>query len=858
MKTIIAEPYQKNKIYHDLAVKNHGVVTDVQVISLRTAMQEDRDDTNETLLQMKTVLTNHQDAFPIYRDMFQYPAFLEEVLSFARECLLWGMTEKDLPADNANEKELQKILQTVFAMDLIEKKICADHDASLEQLMKQDITLYPAFYTSEYHYEIFQKLAATFPIHVSDSSPALSLRYGLNTRQEIEAAAQQICRTSQSCNVILTNYSTQYPVVKQVFTRYGIPFSCLSEEVSLHVPHLFAALCMFAWKKDKASFIQTLKLNAYDHACPQYLVAYLDQRMTSAALPEAVSAVIADSPFASEAPSYQRLDQDAAEYLSSIQADYDLLLSSATVQEIFLHAYQVLQKSPYLKDKQELHAGRTIRMTLQNSLHALSEAEVPFLIETIDSMHASESAHPTDFCMITDLRHPVSTREVSYVLGCSGRNYPGFPAMSGLFDEAYIQRTKKYPSIAVRHTSYMQQLQWITHSASKELIYSYATNDYAGHEIELALEVESLFPDTKAVKWPLDVLKQEPEPDHALQAATAVSLFSDNHEITGSISTIESWFNCPYAYFIKSGLNVRGPQLKANDAASIGTIQHAVLENAVNHSKKDYTNITEEEIRHFLAPYFDTLKLTHPNETERLTVTSERMVQGLMTSLVFLKDMEQYNSFIPEMAEHAFLEPIVEGVKLRGVIDRVDTCNDLVRIVDYKSSVHTLPEKNVKAGLELQLLSYLIIAQKMTNKTPAGAYYFSLKDESFSVEAAGVSRNVVNDVTINEELLKERLIKERRMRGWTFEDRIVELDENKKHIVSVSSLMQYDLAKQCIEQLYTYFHDAVLGGDIRLAPVEGACTFCDYRSICRFSGDYRPVEPVVMKDISLKQEKEAK
>lgn len=70
--------------------------------------------------------------------------------------------------------------------------------------------------------------------------------------------------------------------------------------------------------------------------------------------------------------------------------------------------------------------------------------------------------------------------------------------------------------------------------------------------------------------------------------------------------------------------------------------------------------------------------------------------------------------------------------------------------------------------------------------------------------------------------------------------------------------MQYDLAKQCIEQLYTYFHDAVLGGDIRLAPVEGACTFCDYRSICRFSGDYRPVEPVVMKDISLKQEKEAK
>ena len=858
MKTIIAEAYQKNKIYHDLAAQNHGIVTDVQIISLRTAMQEDRDDPTAVLLQLKDALCRKQDSFPIYRDMFQYPSFLEEVLSFAGECLLWGITKEDLPADNANEEELQRILEVVFSMDLAEKKIHASKDALLEQLKKQDITLFPVFYPSEYQYEIFQQLAEKFPLEPSASEPKKSLHYGLNTRQEIEAAAQQICRHGASCNLILTNYSTQYPVVKQVFTRYGIPFSCIHEEEALHIPHLFAALCRLAWKKDKASFLQTLKLDAYRHACPLYLITYLDQRMTTAQIPEQLSGIIKNSPFSAEAATYQKLDEDMLQYMASIQEDYDLLLSSSTPQEVFVHAYQVMQNSSYLNEKKEFNAARNIRSALQTSLPSISEEEIPFLIETIDSMHTAGSKHPTDFCMVTDLRHPVSTREESYVLGCSGRNYPGFPAMTGLFDEAYVQRTKKYPSMALRHQSYMDQLKWIAHSASKEIHYSYATNDYAGHEIELSLEVESLFQEKKAEKWALDVLKQPKETEHTLAKETASSLFTEGQVVTGSISTIEKWFQCPYAYFIQCGLKVRGPQMKANDAASVGTIQHAFLQNAVNEKKKNYPEVTEQEIRSFLQPYFDTLKLTHPNETERITVTNERMVQGLQTSILFLKDMEQDSSFEPEMTEQSFLAPIADGVTLRGVIDRVDTCNDLVRVVDYKSSSRQLSEKSVKAGISLQLLSYLIIAEAMTKKKPAGAYYFSLKEEKFAVEAAGASRNVVNDVTVDEDLLNERLIKTRRMKGWTFEDRIVELDENKKHIVSVGTLMEYDLTKECMKELYTYFHDHLLNGEIGLTPVENACTFCEYRSICRFSGDYRPIAPVVMKDFDLKHAKEAK
>ena len=133
-------------------------------------MQEDRDDPTAVLLQLKDTLSKQQDAFPIYRDMFKYPAFLKEVLSFGRECLLWGIQEADLPADNDNEKELQKILAVVFSMDLAEKKTFANHDAILAELSKQDITLWPAFYNREYQYAIFQQLAKIFPYTCAHSS----------------------------------------------------------------------------------------------------------------------------------------------------------------------------------------------------------------------------------------------------------------------------------------------------------------------------------------------------------------------------------------------------------------------------------------------------------------------------------------------------------------------------------------------------------------------------------------------------------------------------------------------------------------------------------------------------------------
>jgi ATP-dependent helicase/DNAse subunit B len=859
MKTIIADNSQKDQILHDAALKNNGIVSGLQVLSLSAVMKEERDDRISVLLSLKKMLSKHPEDYPIYGAMFAYPAFLEDILVFAKECLLWGIQEEDLPADTDAERELQKILAAVFAMDLAEKKTHAQRDQILADLQEQDIVLYPSFYTDQYHYEVFQQLKQSFPMYETRSaSPKKELYYSLNMRQEIEAAAQNICRRNQTCNIILCDYSNQYPVLKQVFQRYGIPFACLKEENTIHIPMIYASLCTLAYKKDRSSFLQALKQNAFSQACPRNLTDYIAQMMNGDALPSSVYEAVQNSPFAIEAKTYQRYDDESASYLQQIKEDYDLLYSSHGPQEIFANAYTVMLRSPYLKQDKEFKAGMKIRSALQNVLPSLQEDEISFFIELLSSIQDASSSYATDFCAVSDLQHPLSQRCDTYILGCSESFFPGFPAKKGLFDETYIKRTHGYPSLAKRHTSYMEQLRWIAESAENTIFYSYATNDYAGHELQLALDAESLFSKNSAKKWPLDTLARKTSMPHVLSKETAQALFVKEGKIHGSISTIERWFACPYAYFIQSGLGVRKNHLSTNDAASIGTIQHAVMAHAVKTKQKEYPEISEDEIRTFIAPYFEALQITHPNDAEQINATKERMVQGLMISFFFLKDMEKDSSFLLSETESHFEEEIVPGVALRGVIDRIDECNDLVRIIDYKSSDHALSEKGVKAGQYLQLLSYLMIAERKTKLKPAGCYYFSLKETPAPIVAASVSRLVVTDTEINETVYQDALVKQRRMRGWTFANRQTELDENSLHIVGLKNIMDHDLVQECIKELYIYFRDSLSAGNIALSPAEGACTFCDCRSICRFHGEYRKIVPLVMKDESFKCGKEGK
>ncbi len=861
MKRILTSSDQISRLKREYAEQNHGACAGIQIETLSTALEEPTENTDLLTLQLSKLLLSRKKNYPVYGNMFLYPAFLFEIINFCKKCILYSIDPTTLPERNANEEELKRIVQDAMTLSYCSKEFIKKIPSKMESLKQEtDISIEPMMVTDIFHYNLLQELRQTIPLHsLRDAEPEISLRCALTARQEVEAIAQDICKRGTPCTIILTNSSIQIPLIKMVLEQYNIRYSLLNATKTFHVAKIFASLLRFAVYQNKETFLACLSLNAFHATVSGPVFQYLKDHLTENSFSNDTGSFLKKNAFfADSAPLYTSMDENTSHYLRIIQKEIQSLTEAETIQEILSAAYAIIKNSRYVTDSLERKETLQIRHTIQSSIHLFEKKEeLLFFASMIEAHTTSYLFEDSDFCIVTDLQHPVPTRAVSYVLSADSASYPGVPSETGLFDETYVEAVQGYPTSDARYTMYMEQLQWIEHSAKEQLIYSWHTNDYQGREVQLAVEIESKYR-TTIQKWDLAKIAPEPVQGHILHPETATKLFFQDGTVTGSISTIEKWFHCPYSYFLQSGLKVRKPDTGELNAASIGTVQHAVLEHAVNTRHKDYASITEEEIRSFIEDAFAALEKMHPNILSEINITKERMIRGLMITLQFLGDFEKHTSFEPTHTEMRFCEPILDGVNLRGIIDRVDEyAKDMFRILDYKSSPHDLKEKNVKAGIQLQLLSYAIIAEKLTGKLPAGAYYYSFKQDNYAVPAYASAKKdtkktegEILDTDFSIEAEEERMFQNKSLCGWTFTDRIIEDDDDQSHIKSVKKQVDWTMVKECVLELYSRFQQGLLRGSIELSPDEEACTFCDYACICRFRGDKRKITPLLMEDES--------
>ena len=155
---------------------------------------------------------------------------------------------------------------------------------------------------------------------------------------------------------------------------------------------------------------------------------------------------------------------------------------------------------------------------------------------------------------------------------------------------------------------------------------------------------------------------------------------------------------------------------------------------------------------------------------------------GIQLTLKFLQSFENSTSFIPEESELHFCEEIIEGVTLHGIIDRLDLYGkEFLRVIDFKSTGYSLSDTKIKACVQLQLLTYALIAEKITGSSTAGAYYCSFRSDTYDVPAMYKEKNEVYDTDFSLEAEEVRMMEERTLKGWTFTDRITELDEEGTH-----------------------------------------------------------------------------
>ena len=326
-----------------------------------------------------------------------------------------------------------------------------------------------------------------------------------------------------------------------------------------------------------------------------------------------------------------------------------------------------------------------------------------------------------------------------------------------------------------------------------------------------------------------------------------------------SVSQLTQFFNCPYKFFIKYGLNVNPreiAQLKSND---LGTILHDVMEHYV--AMVDVAESRDDTIQKandcfdkaMSSDFYRALKTDPKMQGVLLQLRAEavKMCQVVKEQLANskFKNLKTELSFDGDQAPMVNVNYGPGEFNLNGKIDRVDGYGDYIIIIDYKSGAGAsdYTEKSLYDGQKLQLLVYLQAAKDFYQKRPAGFYYFNMHNkftDGATESTYTYKGRTLSDIAIasaidtkiasrpeGESFKSEKL-------GFTITKKGAISAQNKNHITAKQFDDQLTYTTELIKRAGQLMHT----GYIAITPYEGCCSYCDYKCICDF-GDVYTYEP---------------
>ena len=343
---------------------------------------------------------------------------------------------------------------------------------------------------------------------------------------------------------------------------------------------------------------------------------------------------------------------------------------------------------------------------------------------------------------------------------------------------------------------------------------------------------------------------------------------------TLSVSKLEKYAKCPFAYFVEYALKIKKEEDDTLQARHIGIIVHHVIENFDKRIKK--RNISWDKITHtFISEEVESIinnlkdrAIMEPFYKKASGSYYIKKLKELSTTSIIALKSHIGDSFF-EVVGHEVnfndkgkFQPVMiklpsgKRLKLQGQIDRLDKLvtnnKEYLRIVDYKTGSTTLDFTEIANGTQLQLLTYLdAILSSNNNFLPAGVFYFKL-DDPFIKTSPNTS----------EDYIEESILKELRMKGL-FIDNIGVIQAMDKGLfdgeyktsknihaklktdgslskstqgISISDLDTLrTFTKEHIIRLAT---DMLINCKIDISPMKKksieACTYCDYKGICQF------------------------
>ena len=344
---------------------------------------------------------------------------------------------------------------------------------------------------------------------------------------------------------------------------------------------------------------------------------------------------------------------------------------------------------------------------------------------------------------------------------------------------------------------------------------------------------------------------------------------------TLSVSKLEKYAKCPFAYFIEYGLKIKEEESKKLKAKDIGIAVHSIIEQFEVRLKKKNLNwehiddtYTVTEIDAIMKYIEKRSSMNVFESTEASKYYKKKIKELAITTITALK-YHIGNSFFESVGheinfgDRGKFPPITiklpsgKRLKLRGQIDRLDELKigeqKYVRIVDYKTGNKILDFTEILHGTQLQLLTYLdaIVNSKEGEYLPAGVFYFKVDDPYVKATP-----------NIDDSYILENKLKELRMKGLFIDRRdIVQLmdkgiyDGDYKTSLNIQAKFKTDgmlskstsgismedldiLREFTKENIKDLSNKMLVEGNIEITPIKKksieACTYCKYKGICQF------------------------
>lgn len=360
-----------------------------------------------------------------------------------------------------------------------------------------------------------------------------------------------------------------------------------------------------------------------------------------------------------------------------------------------------------------------------------------------------------------------------------------------------------------------------------------------------------------------------------IMPATARLLYGDT--LRASVSRMERFAACPFSHFSSHGLRLAERKLFRLAAPDIGQLYHAALSQVIREiladGSEDWADLKTERMAERAGSVVERLIPRLQSEillsSNRYRYIARKLKDIVTRASAVIADHARGNGFYPVELELAFgpgetLPPLSfqledgSWMEIAGRIDRVDRADGetgmFLRVIDYKSSPHSLELTDLYNGLSLQMLTYLDVVVTHSRRwlgqqaTPAGVLYFHVHNPLLAVanglDAATAEAELARSFRMKGLLLadKEAIgLMDSKLKEEAGGSAIIPIgikkDGDFRKGSPVASREQWDLMRGHVRHTIRSIGSGIMAGKAEIEPYrhgqKEACAFCPYKSVCQ-------------------------